>query len=203
VFALVLLSSAPAFAQFHGIDVHPFVLVTDQRFAAQTSFKAEFDSAAEAFWGAGVDIVYRRAYFLDLSVSHMSKTGQRAFLNNGDVFRLGVPVRAVVTPLELTAGYRVRLRRSRIVPYAGAGVGTYAYRETSDFSAAGEDVAVSHAGFLAVGGAEVRVSRWIAVTGDVQYTKVPGILGQGGISKDVDESNLGGVAARLRVILGR
>jgi hypothetical protein len=54
-----------------------------------------------------------------------------------------------------------------------------------------------------VGGAEFRVARWVAITGDAHYTRVPGILGQGGISKEVGENDLGGVAARVRVMLGR
>ena len=199
----MLLSAAPAVAQFHDVDVHPFVLVTDQRFAASKTFDATFGSAAEPFWGGGVDVVFRKKYFVDFAVSHMSKTGQRAFVNNGEVFGLGIPLHVTSTPVELTAGYRFRLRKSRIIPYAGAGIGSYSYHETSDISAAGEDVDVRHAGFVMMGGAEFRFSRWIAVTGDAQYTKVPGILGQGGISKDVDESDFGGVAARLRMIVGR
>jgi len=103
----------------------------------------------------------------------------------------------------LTGGYRFRVRTSRIIPYAGGGIGVYGYRETSEFSTAAENVDVSHHGFVMLGGAEFRVSRWIAVAGDAQYTRVPGILGQGGLSKDVNEDNLGGVAARLRVMVGR
>jgi len=200
---VMLLSSTPAFAQFRRIDLRPFVLVADQRAAAQTTFNAVFGSATETFWGGGVDVVYRDKYFLALAISRASKTGQRALINNGDVFRLGIPLQATVTPVELAAGYRFRFRKSRIIPYAGAGLGSYGYRETSTFAAAGEDVDTSHAGFVMMGGVEFRVSKWVAVTGDAQYTRVAGILGQGGLSKDVNEDNLGGVAARLRVLVGR
>ena len=34
-------------------------------------------------------------------------------------------------------------------------------------------------------------------------TSVPGILGQSGLSKDAGEDNLGGIAVRVRVILGK
>jgi hypothetical protein len=37
----------------------------------------------------------------------------------------------------------------------------------------------------------------------VQYTHVPGIIGSGGVSQDAGESDLGGVAARFRVVFGR
>ncbi len=202
-FAVSLLFAAPAFAQFKDADVRPFVLVADERFAASTTFNAVFGSTTSALWGGGVDVVVRRRYFIDFAVSHMSKSGQRAFMNNGEVFRLGIPLEASLTPLELTAGYRFRLKTPRVVPYVGAGVGSYGYHETADFAAAGDDVDTRHAGLVLIGGAEVRISKWIGVTGDAQYTHVPGILGQGGLSKDAGEDNLGGVAARLRVILGR
>jgi outer membrane protein W len=150
-----------------------------------------------------VDVLVRKRYFLDVAVSHMSRNGERVFVNDGDVFHLGIPLRVSSTPIEITAGYRFRARRWRMTPYAGLGFGSYSYRETSDFSTADEDVDVRHVGFIAVGGAEFRVTRWVAVTGDAQYTRVPGILGEGGVSKELNENNFGGLAARLRVVIGR
>jgi outer membrane protein W len=198
-----LLTAAPAFAQFRGFDVRPFALATEQRFDASTTFNAVFASPAESFWGGGVDVVVHKAYFVDLAISHMSKTGQRAFINNGQVFRLGIPLQVTMTPVELTGGFRFRFRRSRIIPYVGAGIGSYSYGETAGFSQPGDDVDARHSGFVMMGGLEFRVSRWVAITGDGQYTTVPGIFGRNGLSKDVGEDNLGGIAARLRVILGK
>jgi len=37
----------------------------------------------------------------------------------------------------------------------------------------------------------------------MQLSHVGGILGQQGISKDVGESDLGGISARFRLIIGR
>jgi hypothetical protein len=37
----------------------------------------------------------------------------------------------------------------------------------------------------------------------VELSHVTGILGQQGISKEVGESNLGGISARFRLIVGR
>jgi outer membrane protein W len=198
--ALVLLAAAPAYAQ---IDVRPFAMFASERFAASTTFNAVFESNTAPVWGGGIDIAIHRRFFLDLTISHMSKTGQRAFFNNGDVFRLGIPLKVTSTPVEIAAGYRFRLKTSRVIPYAGAGFGSYSYRETADFAAAGDDVDVRHAGFLLIGGAEFRIRKWVGITGDAQYTRVPGILGQAGLSRDVNESDFGGVAARVRVILGR
>jgi hypothetical protein len=49
----------------------------------------------------------------------------------------------------------------------------------------------------------MRLQKWISAAADAQYTAIRGILGQGGLSKDVSENDLGGVAVRIRVILGR
>jgi outer membrane protein W len=203
VFGLAMLLASSSNAQERSVSFRPFLLASDERFAAQTTFKAVFGSATEAAWGGGVDVTVGRHVFVDLAISRMSQSGQRAFINNGQVFALGIPLRVTLTPVELTAGYRFRRRNSRIIPYVGAGIGWYQYRETADFAAAGDDTDVSHTGFVMMGGAEFRITKWIGVTGDAQYTSVSGILGQGGLSKDAGESDLGGVAARLRVIIGR
>ena len=39
--------------------------------------------------------------------------------------------------------------------------------------------------------------------GDATSTSVPGVFGQSGLSKDAGEDNLGGIAVRVRVILGK
>jgi outer membrane protein W len=197
---LVLLAAAPAYAQ---LDVRPFVQLTAERYRASTTFNAVFETNTVPAWGAGVAFVVRRRVFVDVAVSRMSKSGQRAFVSNGEAFRLAIPLRVTSTPVEISGGYRFGSRRSRVVPYVGLGVGSYSYRETSDFSAPGEDVDARHAGVLVLGGVEFRLSRWVGISGDAQYTRVPGILGQAGISKDLNENDLGGLAGRLRVILGR
>jgi outer membrane protein W len=203
VFVCALLTAAPLFAQQPVVSFRPFLLVTDERFAAQTTFKSVFGSATQPAWGAGLDVGLGRHVFVDLAISRMNQSGQRAFINDGQVFALGIPLRVTLTPVELTAGYRFRRAKWRVIPYVGAGIGWYQYRETADFSAAGDDVDVRHAGFVMMGGAEFRVTKWVGIAGDAQYTNVTGILGQGGLSKDANESDLGGVAARLRVIVGR
>ena len=198
--AFVLLLAAPAFAQ---VEVRPFFLVSAERFSASSTFNAVLQSDVATPWGGGADVVIHKKFFVDATLSHFAKDGQRVFVNNGDVFRLGIPVRLSSTPFEVSGGYRFHPRKWPIVPYVGAGVGSYSYNETADFAAAGDDVHVRHAGALLVGGAEVRLTKWVSVSGDAQYTHVPGILGQGGASKDLGETDFGGIAGRLRVIIGR
>jgi opacity protein-like surface antigen len=186
------------------VRLRAFALATEQRFAAATTFNATLGSRYAPFFGGGVEVVIRRGLFVDATVSHLDKTGQRAFVNNGQIFQLGIPLTITMTPVEVSGGYRLSVPgHARVVPYAGAGVGWYSYRETSDFASSGENVDTTHAGFLLVGGAEVRLQRWIRAAADAQYTAIPSILGQGGLSKDLNERGLGGLAARIRVILGR
>lgn len=201
---MLLLAAPPARAQSRAIGVRAFALAADERFAADTTFKSVVGSATQPLWGGGVDVVVHRRFFVDFTVSRMSKSGQRVFLNNGEVFSLGIPLRMSLTPIELAGGYRLPIGRSpRVIPYGAAGVGLYEYSETSDFASAGDDVRTSHAGFLARAGVEFRVTRWLGVSGDAQYTHVPGIFGRGGVSLDANEHDLGGLAGRLRVLVGR
>ena len=204
-FALTLFVAVPAFAQFKDVDIRPFALAADERFAAHTTFSAAFESASEPFFGGGVDVVVRRKVFVDLAISHMSRTGERFYVDDAlNVFRLGIASHVTLTPVELSAGYRWRHRS--IIPYAGIGVGWYHYQQVDDFSTAAENVDTTHAGFLATTGVEFRVAKWFGIAGDARYTRVPGILGQPGLtsgSKALNEDDLGGIAARVRVILGK
>jgi opacity protein-like surface antigen len=198
--------TAPTANTAPAIAFRPFFLATFQDFAAQKTFKAVFGSAAQPFFGGGLDIAFRNGIFVDLTASRFSRSGQRAFLFNGQSYQLGIPLTATEVPLEVTGGYRFAAWH-RIRPYAGGGFGSYSYKETSVFSASVENVDVRHAGYLVVGGVEVRVNSWVAVAIDVQWTHVPGILGTGGLSQSAGlgggaENDLGGIAPRLRVIIG-
>ena len=184
------------------ISLRPFFLAAGQNLTAKESFKAVFGQSFEPFWGGGLELAFRNGIFVDVTASRFTKTGQRAFRFDGQNFGLGIPLTVTETPFEVTGGFRFRVF-PRFIPYAEAGVGSYSYKETSQFSVSGEDVDTRHAGYLGVVGAEVRLHRWIGVSVDATYTHVPGILGAGGISKEANENDLGGVAARFRVIVGR
>jgi len=211
---LTLAVSAPLAAQTRGaasidpsdpaVVFRPFFVVSAERFAAQETFKAAFGGAIEPMFGGGLEVVLRNGIYVDAAVSRFKKTGQRAFFANGQTFPLGIPLTATLIPIEVTGGYRFNLSSwPRLVPYAGAGVGSYGYEETSEFSDPSENVSTRHLGYLAVGGIDVRVHRLVGIAGDVQYTRVTGILGSGGVSKAAGEDDLGGVAVRLKVTIGR
>lgn len=215
LFFLALAAASPAAAQARRVppppsrnatppvSLRPFFVTTLQSFAAAETFKAIFGQQVQSFYGGGLDIAFRNGLFVDATASRFSKTGQRMFRFNGTNFPLGIPLTATEIPVEATIGYRHQAPRSRVVPYVGGGVGLYSYRETSQGDTSSEAVDVSHRGYLAVGGVELRVGRRVGVSGDLQYTHVGGILGTGGFSKTVNENDLGGVAVRFRVIIGR
>jgi hypothetical protein len=187
------------------VAFRPFLLATFQNFAASQTFTEVFGRATQPFFGGGLDLAFRNGLFIDLTASRFNRNGQRAFVFNGQTYRLGIPLTATEIPLEVSGGYRFA-RWRRIRPYAGGGVGSYGYRETSAFSASGENAGMRHVGYLAVGGAEVRVGPWVAVAVDVQWTHVRGILGRGGLSQSGGfsgaENDLGGIAPRIRLIIG-
>ena len=208
-FLLALASTTVVAAQTGSEDtpalsLRPFFMASGERFAAKNSFEAVFGQSVEPFLGGGLQLVDRGGFFIDLTASRFKKTGQRAFRANNHNFGLGIPLTATITPLEVAGGYRFKLPGSpRLVPYVGAGAGSYGYKETSKFSDTGDDVDTRHTGYLAVGGVEFRLHRWLGMSVDAQYTHVLGILGTGGISQDAGEKDLGGIAARVKVIVGR
>ena len=197
--------AAPAAAQIAPVvSVRPFVVASAQSFAASDTFDASFGKTVLPFFGAGIQVVVNDGFFAELAVSRMRQTGERAYISNGTPFRLGIPLTATLTPVEMTGGYRFKSRQHPgIRPYVAAGFGSYAYQETSSFSDPGEDVDTTHTGFVMNGGAEFRVHRWVGLAVDVQYSHVPGILGTGGLSQQAGENDLGGVAARIKLVVGR
>lgn len=186
------------------ISFRPFVLGTEESFAAIDTFDAVFGHSYAPFFGGGLQVVFHDGFYVELGASRFKQTGQRAFRSGGQSFRLVIPLTATITPLEVTGGYRFRLRQlPRVRPYVAAGLGSYGYQETSTFAEAGEDVDTRHSGFVLNGGAEFRFHRWVGLAADVQYSHVPGILGQGGVSQQAGETDLGGVAARFKLVVGR
>jgi opacity protein-like surface antigen len=194
---------APAAAQdAPALALRPFALATEQSFAAIDTFDATFGHSTEPFFGGGVQLLIHDGIYVEFTASRFKKDGDRAFRSGGINYSLGIPLTATITPLELTGGYRFHFW-PRVRPYVAGGIGSYGYTETSGFADPGDDVSVRHKGYLANAGAEFRLHRWVGLGVDVQYSHVPGILGQGGISQQTGENDLGGVAARFRLLVGR
>lgn len=202
VAAVVAAAPSAAAQSAPSVSLRPFVEFSEEAFTATQTFKAVFGRSNQPLWGGGLQVTFRDRVYVEFEASRFKKNGDRVFLNNGQVFHLGIPLTARLTPFEVTGGYRFH-PWSRVIPYVGAGAGRYAYVETSQFADASENLDTRHSGVVVDGGAEFRLHRWIGVAADVKYTHVTGIFGQDGISKDVGETDLGGVAARFKVIVGR
>jgi opacity protein-like surface antigen len=209
VAALLAAVLAPAVASAQSVDddrvsLRPFVMGTLELFSAERTFDAAFGQTHERFVGGGVQVILKRRYFAEVVASRFRKTGQRAFVLNNEIFRLGFPMTVAITPLEVLGGLRFDVHPSqRFVPYANAGIGTYRYQESSPTSDAGENVDARHHGFILGGGVEFRLHRWIRLGLDEQFSFVPGILGLAGVSKAAAEDDLGGVAVRVKLVVGR
>ncbi|MBI3050651.1 MAG: hypothetical protein HYY76_20365 [Acidobacteria bacterium] len=181
-----------------------FADVGSTTFSASRSFKAVLGRDRGAVFGGGVEVVLPQRVFLALRASRFRGTGERLFLFGGEQFRLGIPTTVTVTPVELAGGYRFDYGR-RIVPYAGAGVGWHRYTETSRFADAAENVSERFQGYQILGGAEVRVARWVGAAFEAQWAKVPDALGTEATSaaREFEESDLGGATVRVKVVIGR
>src|SRR4051812_24163018 len=131
-----LTAAAPVGAQdLPALSFRPFVLATEQSFAAQQTFKAAFDTSTAPFFGGGVQIVVLDRFVAEIGASRFRKTGERAFISGRETFRLGIPLTATITPLEITGGYRFLFKAiPRVRPYVAAGWTRYTYEETSDFA---------------------------------------------------------------------
>jgi opacity protein-like surface antigen len=177
-------------------------------FSAADTFDATLGSSLGFFVGGGGEVVLPSRFFVNMRVSHFGKSGERVFVDDdGEVFPLGIDMKVGITPIELSGGYRFQPwgRTRQMTPYVGGGIGWHRYSETSDFADSGEDVSRTFTGYHALGGLEFRLRRSFALAGEGQWTTIPDALGGGlGSAGDVfDETNLGGISFRVRLVIGR
>lgn len=155
-------------------------------------------------YGGGAEVVLRGTWFVRFGAWRFKDEGERAVRLENQTFRLGIPLTVSILPIEVSAGYRMPLGRRRLlVPYVGAGVSSYSYKESSAFASGDENVNERFTGYQILGGLEYRLHRFVGVAGEVQYTTVPDAIGAGGLSAEFNEKDLGGVIVRARVLFGR
>lgn len=199
------------------IEVAGFAHVGTLSLAATKSFEAILGSASGTVVGGGGEVVFRRGplrgLFARVDISRFEETGERVFVFNGEVFKLGIPETITLTPVEVSAGYRYVIRRASksggapkpfpIVPFAGLGVGSVSYKETGSFAEAGDDVDERFTSYHAFGGADVRIWKGLSAGVEAVYRWVPDALdGGSGVSEAFNESNLDGATVRFRVRYG-
>jgi len=197
-------ATRPAPAYPNRLQIRPFVSVGNTWFTASQTFKAVLGSSQGQDFGGGINLP-RGPVYLEVGARRFSKSGERVFVTSGgEVFPLGIDTDVTMTPLEVSAGWRVRpLFGARVRPQLGVGYTRLRYEESADFAQDGDDVDESFNGFHVIGGAEVRLARWVGVAGEVVWTSVGDAIGKGGASQAFDEDNLGGTSLRVKLVIGR
>src|SRR5688500_12729789 len=177
MFVAVLLSAAPVWAQANDplasdeFRSRLFIHFVGQAMTAKESFETVTGTSTMTGLGAGLEVknIWRRL-FLRGAISRLSKTGERVFVFEGEVFRLGVPLEITMTPIEVGAGWRFT-PLSGIVPYVGAGALFLKHREESPGDGSGEVVNETYKGVAVFGGVEVSVWRYLSAGAEVGWRK--------------------------------
>ena len=169
------------------------------RFAAQNSFQAITGTGGGAVVGGGAEVRIG-SLFLGGSIDRYTQTGQRVLVIDREVFGLGVPDTISLVPMRALAGWR--FEHPYATPYVGGGIGTVLFTEESLAADPGENVRSRFTSYHLLGGVEFR-NGWVATAFEVEYSRIPDAIGFGGASAAFQESNLGGVVGRIKVLVGR
>jgi opacity protein-like surface antigen len=188
-----------------GIQIGGYAMFGRINFTASESFDAVVgDPSGSIFGGGGRVGLPLGGLFVDVGAWRYRGEGERVFVADDEVFELGVPVEITVTPIEISAGWRFRIRRApKLIPYAGGGFTILKYQETSDFASGAENADDSFSGYHLLGGAEYKITRWLGVAGEASWSTVPDAIGESGVSEAFDETDLGGTTFRVKITIGR
>src|SRR6188474_2588868 len=78
---------------------------------AEDTFDAILDTRSGTDLGVGAQVAWQsgalRGLFVEFDASRFEETGERVFVHEGEVFPLGIPLTVSLTPIEVTAGYRL------------------------------------------------------------------------------------------------
>jgi len=187
------------------IEIGGYAMLGGFTFAAKDSFDAILGTTSGTIFGGGARVgIPFGGLFADIGAWRFSDEGERVFVLNDQVYPLNIPTEIAITPIEISGGWRFRIRRlPKLLPYAGAGLTAMRYRETSEFATDEENVDKTFSGYHFFGGAEYKLMRWLGVAGEAAWTTVPDAIGASGVSKAFNETDLGGSSFRIKVTIGR
>ena len=200
--------NAPKRGDDFGIDL--FAQFGNTSFTAVESFAAILGTSSGRMFGGGGQVRLPFHLFARVDVSQFKEIGERVFVSNGDVFKLGIPTTITIMPIEVTGGLRHELsfgRSSkggstfRLVPFGGAGVGRLKYQERADFATAEDDVEENFTSYHVIGGVDAPLWRWLSVGVEYQHRWVRDAIGKGGVSAEFNETDLGGGTFRVRFMI--
>jgi hypothetical protein len=169
-------------------------------FTAHKAFAAVFDRSGAPWAGGGVDLQLPSGSFVEASVERLRENGERVFVFDNTVTKMGIADTVTIVPVEVTLGQRIRRARSSY--YVGAGFGRYVYREVSAFADPADKVWEHFASYHVMGGYEIRRSRWFGAAIEGQFTHVPNAL-TGNLAESFKEHNLGGGRVRVKIFVGK
>ena len=187
------------------VEIGGYVMVGQFSFAASESFDAILGTTAGPIFGGGATVgLPFGGLFVDIGAWQYSDSGERALVLDGQVIPLGIPLDVTIVPIEISAGWKFRMRKlPKLIPYVAGGYTSFGYKETSSFAGSGEGADDRFGGYHLRGGAEFKVTRWLGVAGELAWTTVPDAIGTGGVSKAFTEHDLGGTSFRARITVGR
>ncbi len=172
-------------------------------FTASESFEAVTDSNMRMQYGGGLQAVNLwKGLFAEATAGRSRLTGSRVMVYQGTSYDLGIPMTITFTPVEAGLGWRAPLGK-HLHSYVSGGVTFMRYQEESDFAKDGENVDETHTGFYATAGLELSLTKWIHLRGEARFTGLPGAIGKAGVSKDFDETNLGGFGVAVKLAIGK
>jgi hypothetical protein len=166
--------------------------------AATDTFKAVTGSSTTNGFGAGLEVTnVASKLFIRATFAHAGKDGERVFVNNGEVFKLGIPLTVGMTPIEIGGGWRsVVDRRGRYAIYAGADVVFLNYSETTPSGTADDNTSQTFTGYSLFGGFDRTFHKNLVAGVEGQYRSVPNAIGAAGTSAAFGETDLGGFVIR-------
>ena len=188
-----------------------FGIYDSEWMAAKDTFDAVFDKSSFTSAGLGGEVFNLfRGLFVRAAFSKTTQNGSRVAVVDGDALQLNIPLELKLTTTEIGAGWRVPLGRprrpaagpaarsvSRFSAYGGGGLLFVSYRETSDFAELEDNSRESFKGYSVFGGVDATVWKVIFAGAEAQFRMVPDALGEGGASREFNESDLGGLVVRV------
>jgi opacity protein-like surface antigen len=170
------------------------------RFTADQAFEAVTGSPGGPWFGGGVRYDAAQHYFVEGSVEYYQATGERVFVLDDTVYKLGIENTTRILPLMFTGG--LSMRSGGTTAYVGGGAGAYFLRESAEFTEDSEDVKETSLGYRAVAGVVFPLGSAVSGGVEFQYNTVPDGL-EGGAAAAFDESNLGGINILVKFLFGR
>lgn len=100
--------------------VSGFFTLGYQEFAAADTFDATLGKTGGGVMGGGGSLTHRSGLFAQVDLTRFTAEGERAFVYDSEVFKLGIPLSVEVRPIEFTFGYKFFTRPPKPRPTSPA-----------------------------------------------------------------------------------